>query len=375
MKQSRIRLRLEGFAGLRGAVEVGHGVVYVTGGDAAAREVLPRLLYALWLPAQPLPPRGYADIFAENLREVFGGDPGGGLIVEGCGARLEYRGGAARVEASFDPRERVESDERIVDSVKRFCLGSRLARSLYRGDVQRCLEELREGWSQVLLHEALMCGLVHYAPEPHTGLPRAAPPSLLGPERLCGARRPEGLKDADPVLALLAEPLLRGGVEEASVAPILAEVSALIGSGRTLLAVIEPALGLHPRSARLIAWVLLRIASRGVLVAASTASEALLAEARLQALLGLVHARRPATAAEKFASVIRGLGVEIDAREATRIANSVLSASGEVRVVVVEGGGVKPVDIEVLVESLPGVADAVEAQVRDTLSILEVAGV
>ena len=373
MARDRPRLRLEGFAGVHGSLELGYGVIYSTGASSAEREAIPRLLYALWLPVQPLPPRGYAESLAEAVREAFGGDPGGSFTLEGCGVRLVYRGGGARVEASFDPGERVESDERIVDSVKRFCFGSTLARRMYRGDVQRCLDDLREGWAQVLVHEALMCGLVRYAPEPHSGLPRATPPSLLGPERVCGGRKPGDLERIDPLLYRLSRPI-RGGVEEAGVAPILAEAASLIGGGRSLLAVIEPGLGLHPRSARLAAWILLRIASRGVTVAASTASETLLSEARLQVLLYELYRRRPATASEAFSRIIRGLGVEIDAKEAVRLANSVLGAGGPVRILYVTGGELREATIQQLLETLPGLQDDIERQVGDLLEVVEAMG-
>ncbi len=156
----------------------------ITGGPLSGKSILAKLVYLLWLPVQPLPPLPYHEAFKQNLEALLDNVAGKArIVVEGCGARVSYEAGETRVETSFNPEEIVEDDERAVESVKRFCFES-LGRSLYRGDPQRCIRDLRATWSTILVHEALTCKSVRYGVDASTGLPRAAPPTWIGFERL-----------------------------------------------------------------------------------------------------------------------------------------------------------------------------------------------
>ncbi len=387
----------------------------VTGAPLAGKSLVLKLLYLLRMPVQPLPALPYQDVFKQNVEVVFEDGVAGSarVEVEGCGARLLFDSGSVSLETRFKLGERVERDERVLESIKRFCFEG-LGRSLCRGDTQRCIAEMKVSWSAIIVHEALTCNAVRYGVDAETGLPRAPAPRWVGGERVCALLAPEQcrntiytvqpfefiaadegltarLEKLDRLAGLMARSLMGGGdvaghsyrvdglratvrampLSVLFLAPILSELGELLSSSeKSLIAVEEPGLGLHPVQARLVAWLLLRAASWGHSVAYTTSSETLLAEVRLQYLLARLYSRRPATASEYFAEVVKNLGVDIEAREAARLAKSILPAASRLQLVVVEDGEARLAKPEVLLDDLPGVSKSIVEQVEMSAKLL-----
>ncbi len=400
----------------RGSLRLTQGsYTVITGAPLSGKSLVLKLLYLLRMPVQPLPALPYQDVFKQNMEAVFEGGVAGNarVEVEGCGARLLFDSGSVTLETRFRLGERVERDERVLESIKRFCFEG-LGRSFYRGDTQRCIAEMKVSWSAIIVHEALTCNTVKYGVDAETGLPRAPTPRWVGGERVCMLLAPEQCRNAvytvqpleftaqreglaarleklDRLAGLMARGLMgggdvanysyqAGGLRAAAramplsilfLAPLLSELGELLSSGeKGFMLIEEPGLGLHPAQARLVAWLLLRAASWGHSIAYTTSSEALLAEVRLQYLLARLYSRRPATASEYFAEVAKSLGVGIEAREAARLAKSILPAASRLQLVVVEDGEARLVDPSVLEEDLPGVSKSIVEQVEMSARLL-----